>query len=200
MTAEQPLPVAVHEEIESWVDQHGDYLYRFALARLHSPQVAEDMVQETFLAAVKGYSRFEGRASARTWLTSIIRHKIIDFIRKDVREKSTDILEEIDTADQSVFTAQGEWALAPVKWDIDPSRVYEQKVFMQVLDECLSTLPERMARAFTLREMDGLSTKEICDILGITESNSWVILYRARMALRKCLEAHWGHGPGEIDN
>jgi RNA polymerase sigma-70 factor (ECF subfamily) len=187
-------------QLETWVDRYGNYLYRFALARVHAPHIAEDLVQETFLAALKGWARFEGRSSGKTWLTSILKHKIIDFIRKDVRERPSDNLEAVIDATDAMFTPKGEWAVAPKRWDINPERVYEQKEFMSQLRECLATLPERMARAFTLREMDGLSTKEICDILDITESNSWVILYRARMALRRCLEVNWDiRGPGTTD-
>ncbi|MFH1985773.1 MAG: sigma-70 family RNA polymerase sigma factor [Pseudomonadota bacterium] len=179
------------ETLTEWVDRYGSYLYRFALTRVKSPQTAEDLVQETFLAALKGWDGFEKRASGKTWLTAILKHKIIDFIRKDVRETPSDRIEAMVDATDALFSPKGEWSMAPKHWEIDPGRILEQKEFMTQLDHCLADLPERMARAFTLREMDGLSTPEICEILNISESNSWVILYRARMALRKCLEARW---------
>lgn len=180
------------ETLADWVDQYGSYLYRFALSRVQSPQVAEDLVQETFLAAVKGWERFEKRSSGKTWLTAILKHKIVDFFRKEVRESPSDRIDAVVDATETLFSPKGEWAMAPTPWNIDPGHILEQKEFMIQLQECLSDLPQRMARAFVLREIDGLSTPEICDILSISESNSWVILYRARMALRKCLEVHWG--------
>ena len=183
------------ETLTEWVDRYGSYLYRFALARVRSPQVAEDLVQETFLAAVKGWDGFEKRASGKTWLTSILKHKIIDFIRKDMRETVSDNIEAVVDTAETLFSPKGEWALAPRQWEIDPGRILEQKEFFAQLQQCLEDLPKRMARAFVLREMDGLSTPEICEVLGISESNSWVILYRARMALRKCLEARWEDPP-----
>ena len=179
------------DTLTQWVDRYGSYLYRFALARVHSSQTAEDLVQETFLAALKGWDGFEKRASGKTWLTAILKHKIVDFIRKDVRETPSDSIEAAVDTTEALFSPKGEWAMAPKRWEVDPERILEQKEFMAQLDQCLADLPERMARAFTLREMDGLSTPEICEILNISESNSWVILYRARMALRKCLETRW---------
>ncbi len=194
MTPHGSAPPHGIDELESWVDEYGDYLYRFALARIHSPESAEDLVQETFLAALKSRDRFEGRSSAKTWLTSILKHKIIDLIRKDMRERPVEDLESIPEAIDALFDARGEWTTAPQRWDVNPQNVYERKEFMQQLAVCLRKLPKRMARAFTMREMDGLSTKEICEVLNISEANSWVILYRARMALRRCLELSWG-GP-----
>jgi len=185
-------PTGHQDTLVTWVDRYGSYLYRFALARVQSPQVAEDLVQETFLAAVKGWDRFEQRSSGRTWLTAILKHKIVDFIRKDVRETASDRIDAVVNTSETLFSEKGEWAMAPRRWNIDPGRILEQKEFMAQLQQCLAELPERMARAFTLREMDGLSTPEICEILDISESNSWVILHRARMALRKCLETRWG--------
>ena len=194
----ETLPSAASgpETISEWVDRYGSYLYRFALVRVSSPQVAEDLVQETFLAAVKGWDGFEKRASGKTWLTSILKHKIIDFIRKEVRETASDHIDAVVDTAETLFSPKGEWALAPRRWQIDPGRILEQKEFFSQLQKCLENLPKRMARAFVLREMDGLSTAEICKVMGVSESNSWVILYRARMALRKCLETRWENPQG----
>ena len=184
------------EDPESWVDQYGDFLYRFSLSRTKDPSIAEDLVQETFLAALKARKNFQGRSSARTWLIAILKHKIVDHIRKQVREQASDKVESIynaaanDPAD-TIFNEEGDWRIRPSKWSIDPMKLYEQKEFMDVLYHCLGELPKRQAEAFMMREIDGFSTEEICKVLNISATNSWVMLYRARMWLRQCLENNW---------
>lgn len=176
---------------ELWVDRYGDLLYRFAMARVKDPSIAEDLVQETFLAALHARERFEGRSKARTWLIAILKHKIIDYIRKKNREQPSDQLEKLAEIDDSSFSENGKWHLRPNKWAVRPDQVYQQKEFMETLYRCLADLPERLARAFVLREIDHRSTEEICKALKITPTNSWVMLYRARMSLRHCLEQNW---------
>ncbi len=184
------------ENPESWVDQYGDFLYRFTLSRIKDPSIAEDLVQETFLAALKARKNFQGRSTAKTWLIAILKHKIVDHIRKRVREQTSDKIESMhdtaanDPVDNS-FNDKGDWQIRPSKWAIDPMKLYEQKEFMDVLYHCLGELPERQAEAFMMREIDGFSTEEICKVLNITATNSWVMLYRARMWLRRCLENNW---------
>jgi len=176
---------------ETWVDNYGDFLYRFALSRVKDPSVAEDLVQETFLAALRARENFKGRSAGRTWLIAILKHKIVDYIRKKIREPSTDKIETLTDIADADFDDRGEWMIRPSKWAINPGNIYEQKEFLNVLYRCLAELPERLAEAFMLREMDGLSTEEVCKVLDITATNSWVMLYRARMSLRRCLENKW---------
>ncbi len=176
---------------EIWVDDYADSLYRYALARVKDPSVAEDLVQETFLAALGARKNFKGQSTTRTWLIAILKHKIIDHIRKKTREQDSDKLESLTDGIDINFADRGDWHLRPTKWAKNPIKLYEQKEFMDVLYRCLAELPERQATAFMLREMDGLSTDEICKELGITATNSWVMLYRARMTLRRCLETRW---------
>ena len=184
------------ENPESWVDQYGDFLYHFTLARVKDPSIAEDLVQETFLAALKARKNFQGRSSTRTWLIAILKHKLVDHIRKRVREQTSDKIEDKfnaaanDPADTS-FNDKGDWRIRPSKWAVDPLKLYEQKEFMNVLYHCLGGLPKRQADAFLMREIDGFSTEEICKVLNISATNSWVMLYRARMWLRRCLENNW---------
>ena len=184
------------ENPESWVDQYGDFLYHFTLSRIKDPSIAEDLVQETFLAALKARKNFQGRSTARTWLIAILKHKIVDHIRKQVREHTSDKVESMlntaanDPVDSS-FNDEGDWRIRPSKWAIDPMKLYEQKEFMDILYQCLGELPERQAEAFMMREIDGFSTEEICKVLNISATNSWVMLYRARMWLRRCLENSW---------
>lgn len=178
---------------DSWVDLYGDYLFKFALARIRDASTAEDLVQETFLAALRGQRKFESRSSVRTWLVAILRHKIVDHIRKMVREQPTDKVEDLAEAFDDLFTTGGKWKVRPNKWADNPMKFYEQREFLQVFHRCLSALPPRLAQAFTLREMDEVATEELCKILNISATNSWVMLYRARMHLRRCLETTWLH-------
>lgn len=182
---------AIIDDPESWVDHYGDFLYRFALSRIKDPAVAEDLVQETFLAALRGRENFKGHSAGRTWLVAILKHKIVDYIRKKIREPSSDKIEVLTDQTDPDFNEQGEWQLRPSKWAVNPGRIYEQKEFLDVLYRCLAGVPERLAEAFMMREMDGLSTAEVCKALDITATNSWVMLYRARMSLRRCLEDSW---------
>lgn len=187
------------QDPELWVDQYGDYLYRFAISRIKDPAVAEDLVQETFLAALRGLKNFKNRSTARTWLTAILKHKIVDFLRKQNREHAVEDIEIASDSDDGFFKSDGHWKIKPGKWDINPDKIYEQREFLEILDRCLTNLPERLARAFMLREVEGLSTAELCEALGITATNSWVMLYRARIQLRNCLDVKWfsKEGPEE---
>jgi RNA polymerase sigma-70 factor (TIGR02943 family) len=182
---------AIIADPESWVDHYGDFLYRFALARIKDPAVAEDLVQETFLAALRGRENFRGYSAGRTWLVAILKHKIVDYFRQKIREPSSDKIDALTDLTDPDFNDQGEWQLRPSRWAVHPGRIYEQKEFLDVLYRCLAELPERLAEAFMMREMDGLSTAEVCKALDITATNSWVRLYRARMSLRRCLEDRW---------
>jgi len=181
---------------ENWVDEYGDFLYRYALSKVKDPSIAEDLVQETFLAALKARQGFQGRSSAKTWLVAILKHKIVDHIRKKVREQTSDKFESLidatanDTGDAR-FNGRGGWKNPPAKWAVNPTNLYEQKEFIDILYHCLGELPERQAKVFMMREIDESNTDEICKALGISATNSWVILYRARVLLRQCLEIKW---------
>lgn len=174
---------------DEWVDQYGDALYGFALARVNNKQTAEDLVQETFLAAVKSQARFRGRSSEKTWLFSILKHKVIDHYRKHKSWLSSkDDLRELDNMDR-FFKTDGSWQWRPTDWRADPAKTQTVREALDHFYQCLSGLPQKTADVFISREIDGLSTKEICKNLDITPSNCWVILYRARVLLRTCLES-----------
>jgi RNA polymerase sigma-70 factor (TIGR02943 family) len=176
---------------ETWVDHYGDYLYCFAISRVRDPSVAEDLVQETFLAALNSIKSFASRSSPKTWLTGILKHKIVDYFRRKSREPTGDDVETAMKALEALFDEKGQWKIKPAEWTADPEKLYGQKEFMDVLNRCLSELSSRLAHIFILREMDGLKTDEICKVLSITATNCWVMLYRARMYLRQCLESNW---------
>ena len=177
------------------VAQHRDYLYRYALMHLRDANRAEDVVQETLLAAVESPDRFSGRSSLRTWLTGILKHKIIDVFRKQSREAPLDADGDGQSDEEFAdvyFDKQrtDHWHQFPQTWG-NPERSLEDKRFWEVFDQCSKQMPPQIARAFYLRELMGLETDEICKELGITATNCWVMLYRARMNLRQCLEVRW---------
>ncbi|MEA1948980.1 MAG: sigma-70 family RNA polymerase sigma factor [Thermodesulfobacteriota bacterium] len=176
---------------ETWVDQYGDYLYRFALSRVQDRTVAEDLVQETFLGALHGRKNFKGRSAVQTWLTAILKHKIVDYLRGKNREQAIDDIDAVTQTVDGFYHSSGTWKIPPGKWDPDPSKIYNQREFLDTLFKCLSELPGRLSKVFMLREMEGLSTKEICNTLQVSATNSWVMLYRARAYLRRCLETLW---------
>jgi RNA polymerase sigma-70 factor (ECF subfamily) len=185
------------QEPESWVDEHGDALFRYALFRIHDAQLAEDLVQETFLAALKARDSFEGRSSLRTWLFGILKHKIIDHIRKASRERPVEDVEIFASSTQESFDNRGGWNSRPAEWTTDPGALFEQKEFWEMLQHCLSELPPRLNQAFTLRELDGLSSEEVRKILNVSATNGGVMLHRARLRLRSCLENTWFEGKSE---
>ncbi|TXI37593.1 MAG: sigma-70 family RNA polymerase sigma factor [Methylophilus methylotrophus] len=173
-----------------WLKEHGDYLYRFALARLRDVHQAEDAVQETLLAAIKN-PNFAKQSSPRTWLTGILKHKIIDCMRKQIRETPvSELLSEQDANMDDFFDDTGHWAEKPQAWDV-PHDALQQTQFLKVLQQCMERLPQKLAAIFTMRDVDEMDNDEICKELGITATNAWVMLYRARMGLRKYLELHW---------
>ncbi len=180
---------------DTWVDRHGDYLFRYALMRLRDRELAENLVQETFLAALKGRGSFGGRSSERTWMVGILKHKIIDHYRKDFRERPvTDLqtmqFDEEQTVDQ-FYDAIGNPRKYPRDWMPDPQAALHSKEFWAVLHDCMAKLPKATAAAFALRELDAMGTASICKELGISATNLWVMLHRARLQLRACLETNW---------
>jgi len=176
---------------EGWVDRHGDGLYRYALLRLRSPDLAADVVQETFLEALRARGSFAGRSSERTWLIGILRHKIVDQIRRSAREPVIANGVSSNGTDGSLFDHRGHWRAGLASWTGNPSRQMETREFWDVFGRCLSKLPKGLADAFFLRELDGLNAEEVQQILGITPANFWKRLHRARSLLRQCLESSW---------
>ena len=185
---------------QRWIEEHGDYLYRFALVRVRDVSVAEDLVQETFLAALQGTRRESGPTAERRWMVGIIKHKVADYFRRIVREP----LREGDPSDiPSIgddFAADGHWkseAGDGSGWPDNPDGLLERKQFWDVLALCLEKLPSRTAQVFTLREVDEMETDEICRLLHLSQTNLGVMLYRARKQLRTCLSVRYFGRTGE---
>ncbi len=176
-----------------WVEKYGDYLFRSALIRVGDQAVAEEVVQETFLAALRARERFAGQSSERTWLVGILKHKINEYFRKITREKPAPEGDLAERELSELFDETGRWKMpstGPKEW-MDPSSALDRQQFWEVMKRCLGGLPPRMASAFSLREIDDMATEEICTLLNITKSNLWVMLHRARTHLRQCLEVNY---------
>lgn len=191
VTTKGTPPVSV--DPERWVDEHGDCLYRYALARVRAPEHAEDLVQETLLVAVRSQDRYSGRASERSWLVGILKHKIVDHFRNLGRETTFTDLEFLKDECSPKFIEGGWWNhdRGPREWRPTADQAMQNAEFWQTFEACLGKLPTRVAAVFSLREMEDTSSKDVCQLLNISESNLWVMLHRARMALRECLEVRW---------
>jgi RNA polymerase sigma-70 factor (ECF subfamily) len=172
-------------EFRTRVEGERSYLLRYATLQLRDAAAAEDAVQEALLAALAGEASFAGRSNLRTWLTGILKHKIVDTIRRSSREPT---LPEEDF--DALFDERGHWIEMPPAWP-DPDASLTQKQFFAVLEDCLAKLPAKTARTFMMREHMGFETDDICKELAITPTHCWVLLHRARLALRMCLEMNW---------
>ena len=186
------MPDARFAEIEG----HRPYLMRYALAQLRDSQLAEEAVQEALVSALESLASFEGKSSLRTWLTSILRFKVIDLQRKAVFDRAhlelTDFAAEAEDESwmDELFSPDGHWRTAPQSWG-NPESALEQRRFWEVFGRCLDGLPATGGRVFFQREVLGEETAAICKAESITASNCWVILHRARLSLRDCLEKNW---------
>ncbi len=183
---------------EDWVDQHGDILFRFAMMRVGNQDIAAELVQETFLSALKNASQFQGKSSEQTWLIGILKFKIVDYFRAHQKTKSEISMqshpgEEIDRFFQKI----GPWKDHPQSWGQLPSKTLENKELLAVFHRCVQELPERLRHIFTLREIDQIKSEEVCNVFKISPTNLIVMMHRARLRLRKCLEVKWFGAQGE---
>jgi RNA polymerase sigma-70 factor (ECF subfamily) len=181
------------DDASTWLDEHGDVLYRYARSRVGHRELAEDFVQDTLLAALQSRDRFQGRATVRTWLLSILRHKIVDHCRRtatSISPAEADPIATLDPVRARFFSAKGLWKKALASWKA-PDQALEDREFWDVLDGCLNRLPRSLSSAFILRELEDVDTAEMRRILDLSEVNLRVRLHRARLLLRECLEKHW---------
>ena len=173
---------------QRWLMEHGDYLFRYARRRLMAPELAEDAVQETLLAALRAHEGFKGGSSERTWLTGILKHKVVDIIRQQAREITAPGSSDDDAQDwEALFDQTGHWCEPIREWKT-PETELETSRLRQALQDCLDGLKPNLARIFSLRELTGMATGEICKELNITATNAWVMLHRAKLFLRECLD------------
>jgi RNA polymerase sigma-70 factor (ECF subfamily) len=174
-----------------WVDRYGDVLFRYALLRVRNREVAEDLVQETFLAALTARKHFQGRSTVKTWFIGVLKRKIVDHIRRECRHAPVQEPDPSVKLMQQLFDQKGKWRVGPTDWGQDPSNELETKEFWEVFQRCLAKLPRKLSDAFTLREMEELSSKEVRKVLQVSANNLWVLLHRARIRLVRCLDVNW---------
>jgi RNA polymerase sigma-70 factor (ECF subfamily) len=174
---------------EAWVNEHGDHLFQFALMRLRDRSRAEEAVQDAFLAGLANLDSYSGKSSVRTWLKGILKHKIADQFRALTRDRHWRTTE--DESIDDFYDTRGHLAPPAGDWTGDPRSAMEQREFWDCFYACVAKMPNRASSAFMLREIDGLTSEEICKLLDISPTNYWVILHRARISLRRCLELNW---------
>lgn len=174
----------------NWVSLYADYLFNYAITRVDNQEMAKDLVQETFLSGVKGQANFRGQAAERTWLVSILKRKIIDYYRKinsikGQKEVRMNFYEEGEN--------KGRWIeeRVPQTWENQAEKEIENVELSNALEHCIDNLPEKYRVVFLLKTVQNFETEEICNELNITSSNLWVIVHRARLQLRKCMEEKW---------
>ena len=171
---------------DRWVEQYADILYRFALVRVQNSAVAEDLVQETFVAALKSQNSFRRQSSQQTWLIGILKHKLIDHLRT---RNTTVSIEETTLA---CGDPDDPAPKIPVKeWDVTPEKIVEDSAFRETLQNCLDRLPAKAKEIFLMREADEVESAELCKIFNMTATNLWVTLHRIRNQLKNCLEKNW---------
>jgi RNA polymerase sigma-70 factor (ECF subfamily) len=178
------------DDTRTRIEDERAYLLRYATLQLRDRSAAEDAVQETLLAALASQAPFAGRSKLRTWLTGILKHKIIDAMRRASREAPLADDPEDGSEFDVLFESDGHWREPPPAWH-DPDGALEQKRFFAALEACLERLPAKTAQVFMMREHMGVDTGDICKELEITPTHCWVLLYRARMVLRLCLQETW---------
>lgn len=168
------------------------HLRKFALLQLRDEVAASDVVQETCLAALQNQESFKGESELKTWLIAILKNKIIDYLRSESRKIALSDTSFDEDEFSALFDARGHWNKEdrPSDWG-NPQEMLERKRFWEIFELCMTALPEKLARIFSMAEFLGLEAKEICKELSISSSNYWVIMHRARMQLRLCLEKRW---------
>jgi len=176
-----------------WVDAHGDRLFRYALSRIRDERAAEDLVQDALVTAFSSRDKFQGNSSELTWMIGILRNKIFEHLRKQSREATIAVNDDDDERENSLFDVGGHWngASAPKDWGGEPHQRAESAEFSGALKNCLDALTPNVARAFVLREMEGVEHHACAEVMGVPPGRLAVLLYRARMRLRRCLEKNY---------
>ena len=191
------MPSVDHPKVEiaqpeTWVDRYGDYLYGYAMSRLRNRDLAADCVQDTFMAGIKAFERFDGSRDIKFWLRGIMRNKIVDQIRKSIKENKV----SLDTEDEAILESfwykySGIATTNPAPWQFNPRKAYDNTEFWVVFETCIDQVKEPARQAFVLRVLEDQTTEEVCKVMDITANYLWVLLHRARSQLKIALEASW---------
>lgn len=174
----------------NWISQYSDYLFNYTITRVNDREIAQDLVQDTFLAGLKSMKNFKGEASERTWLISILKRKIIDYYRKINSNKGK---AEVRMAYNSDAETEGDWLEERVADPFDKTAedTLENTELGAAIHDCIGKLPKKQATVFKMKTLLGYETEAICNELDITASNLWVIIHRARTAMADCMEKNW---------
>ena len=188
-------PPSTRDEVQidpsQWVDEYGDYLFRYAYARLRETDAAEEVVQETFFAGIRFQDQFSGVGSERSWLLGILKRKIVDFVRLRSRYAQTSLQDDEHDPSGQLFDEKGNWEHGVVSWSSAAEKSVEYRELWGVLQSCLSHLPRGQADVFVLSVMEDMDAEEICRELEISPANLYVRLHRARLGLAKCINVKW---------
>ncbi|MDT0540583.1 sigma-70 family RNA polymerase sigma factor [Croceitalea sp. P059] len=174
----------------TWIDNYADYLFNYAITRVSDAEIAKDLVQETFFAGLKSAKNYKGDAAERTWLIAILKRKVIDHYRKINSKKGK---AEVRMSYANSSEDEGDWLEERVA---DPSNLggdetIENQELGMAIHDCISKLPKKQSLVFTMKTIQGMSTEDICNELGINPSNLWVMIHRARTALMGCMNQNW---------
>lgn len=185
----------ISHPVQKWVEDYGDRLYSWALHKTSSVETAKDLVQDTFLSALKNYDKFKQKSRPDTWLFSILNNKIIDYYRKEGNTAVQINPEETNSAEnplETLFDENGNWTPNGFEhfWE-DETHLLDDPEFLKILDHCIKQLPGKGRNAVTMTYFSGVGSKYICQELNISPSNYWQIIHRAKLALKKCIEKHW---------
>lgn len=175
---------------DQWIDLYADYLFNYTISRVDDSEIAKDIVQDTFLAALKSAKNYKGDASERTWLIAILKRKIIDHYRKINSNKGK---AEVRMSFANDDESEGDWLEKKVKdpFSLNAENILENEELGLAIHSCIGKLPNKQAEVFKMKTIDGYDTETICNDLNITSSNLWVLIHRARTSLVECLQNNW---------
>lgn len=177
---------------QKWLDKYGNLLYQYALLRVNDGFVAEDLVQETFLSALKGLDGYKGEATEKNWLFAILKNKIIDYYRKIAKDRAITSMPDLKMLEDDWFNGEGGWieTKIPKDWNFSDNEA-ERKELQQIINWCKNHLKTLQQQVFTLKYMEDIDSDEICKVLNISSSNYWILIHRARLQMRDCVEKKW---------
>jgi len=188
----EPASNKIELSPSGWLKKYGDYLYSYAISRVNSRDHAQDLVQETLLAAFRTHQNFNEKSTVKTWLTTILRSKIVDYFRSKGQKLEVS-WEDFRSPFISEEPMKGHWidSKTPDVWNVDAIAEIESDEFISILEMCLDQLPDNWRSVVSLKLLEDQKTDHICKELGISPSNLWVIVHRAKLKLRDCLDKNW---------
>lgn len=176
----------------TWVEQHGDCLFAYAMSKIRNREVAEEVVQETFLAALRHQDQYRGAGEHGAWLMGILKRKVIDHFRSASKQPMA--LEEDDSVVSSFFDGTGHWTTEAAKTSALRLDSIEREEFREIFSKCIERLPSLQSMVFLMKEVEEKDGEEVCKLAGITSSNLWVLMHRARLRLAECIKTRWSLG------